>query len=81
MRLVSLSGETRRGVVELGDVRVEASLSLVPDAAVGDYVIIHAGYAIEKLDEEEARSRIRLFQEVDASTLTPNPSPASGRRE
>jgi len=37
---------------------------LVPDTEVGDYVLLHAGFAIQKLDEEEAEETIRLFAEI-----------------
>ena len=40
--------------IDLGGVRKEVSLALVEDVAVGDYVIIHVGYALTKLDPEEA---------------------------
>ena len=43
---------------------VVVDISLVPDAKIGDYVIVHAGYAIEKLDETEARERIALFDQL-----------------
>ncbi len=49
--------------VEIGGVQREASLALV-DAVVGDYVILHAGIAIARLDEQEARQRLALFDEL-----------------
>mgnify|MGYP000193373011 CR=1 FL=1 len=52
------------GVVELGGVRHEANLQLVEEVEVGDYLIIHAGFAIQKLDEKEARETIALLNEV-----------------
>ena len=51
------------GVVELGGVRKEISLTLVEDAAVGDYVIVHVGYALSRLDPEEAERTLKLFAE------------------
>jgi hydrogenase expression/formation protein HypC len=42
-----------------------ASLALVPDAGVGDYVLVHAGYALTVLDEAEARERLSLFAELE----------------
>ena len=50
-------------VVDLGGVRKEISLALV-DAAVGDYVIVHVGYALTKLDPEEAAQTLALFAEA-----------------
>ena len=51
------------GLVELGGVVREASFMLLPDAQVGDYVLLHAGYALQKLDEAEAEETIRLLTE------------------
>ena len=50
--------------VELGGVRKEISLALVDDAAVGDYVIVHVGYALTKLDPGEAAQTLALFAEA-----------------
>lgn len=55
------------GVAELEGVRQKVDLSLVGPVQVGDYVIIHAGYAIEKLDLAEARTRLELFRELAAA--------------
>jgi hydrogenase expression/formation protein HypC len=51
-------------VADLDGAQHEVDLSLVPGVKVGDYVIIHAGYAIEKLDETEALERLALFREL-----------------
>jgi hydrogenase expression/formation protein HypC len=45
----------------------EIDLSLIAEPRVGDYVIVHTGYAIEKLDEKEADERLALFKELAAS--------------
>ena len=58
--------------VELGGVRKEISLALVDDAAVGDYVIVHVGFALSRLDPEEAEQTLALFAQTDA-----NPAAAS----
>lgn len=50
------------GVAELDGARYDVNLSLLTDATEGDHVIIHAGYAIEKLDREEADERLALFE-------------------
>ena len=42
----------------------EASLRLVPDAQVGDYVLVHAGFGIQVIDPEEARETIELFKQL-----------------
>ena len=51
-------------IVNLGGVRKEISLALVDDAVIGDYVIVHVGYALQKLDREEAERTLELFAEM-----------------
>lgn len=53
------------GTVNLGGVEREVSFALV-DAGVGDYVIVHVGIAISRLDEDEAESTLALFDELKA---------------
>ncbi|TRZ55459.1 MAG: HypC/HybG/HupF family hydrogenase formation chaperone [Rhodocyclaceae bacterium] len=64
-QVVEISGNDL-GVVDLGGVRKEVSLALIDDVAVGDYVIIHVGYALTKLDPEEAAKTLALFEEMGA---------------
>ena len=54
--------------VSVGGVEYPASLQFIPDAAVGDFVIIHAGFAIEKVDLQEAEETIRLILEIDQAS-------------
>jgi hydrogenase expression/formation protein HypC len=70
--LVAKRLEGDGAVIDLGGVRKEISLALVPEAVEGDYVIVHVGYAISRLDPEEARKTLALFAEIDA---TPGASP------
>ncbi|MEN9480436.1 MAG: hypothetical protein RLZZ298_1831 [Pseudomonadota bacterium] len=51
-------------VVDLAGVRKEISLALVDNVAVGDYVIVHVGYALNKLDPDEAAKTLALFAEI-----------------
>ena len=53
-------------IVDLDGVRKEVSLALVDDVAVGDYVILHVGYALQKLDVDEAEQTLALFAELAA---------------
>lgn len=53
--------------VELGGVMKEISLGLVEDCQLGDYVIVHVGYALGKLDPLEAEKTLRLFAEMEAA--------------
>lgn len=57
----------QRAIVDLGGVRKEVSIDLVDDAQVDDYVIIHVGYALGKIDPEEAQRTLDLFAELSAS--------------
>ena len=51
-------------LVDLAGVKKEISLALVEGVAVGDYVIVHVGYALNKLDPEEAEKTLKLFAEM-----------------
>ncbi len=46
----------------------KTSLELVPEAKMGDYVLIHAGFAIQVLNEEEAQETLRLLEEMDEAS-------------
>jgi hydrogenase expression/formation protein HypC len=52
------------GRVDFGGVRKQACLSYVPDVAVGDYVIVHVGFAISRVDEEEALRTLELLDQM-----------------
>lgn len=54
----------RMGKVDFGGVQREACLEYVPDADVGSYVIIHVGFAINKLSEQEAQETLDMLQEI-----------------
>ena len=56
--------ESDIALVEAGGARKRISLSLVDGAKIGDYVLVHAGFAIEIVDEEEARKTMELFEEL-----------------
>ena len=55
---------TRMGKVDFGGVTKEVCLAYVPEVVVGDYTIIHVGFAITKLDEKSAMESLQLFQEM-----------------
>ena len=52
--------------MELGGIRKSISIALVPDAAVGDYVIVHVGHAIGRIDPAEAERTLALFGQMAA---------------
>ncbi|MBN2428846.1 MAG: HypC/HybG/HupF family hydrogenase formation chaperone [Deltaproteobacteria bacterium] len=64
MLVVSLDGDM--AVCELDNVRREASVAMIENPQVGDFVLIHAGFAIEKLDQEEAEENLVYFRDMIA---------------
>jgi hydrogenase expression/formation protein HypC len=57
-------GLVRMARVSFGGVIKEASLEMLPDAAVGDYVLVHVGVAISKIDEQEAAKTFEYLKEI-----------------
>ncbi len=67
-RIESISGDDplqRMGKVNFGGIVKEVSLAYVPEAAVGDYVIVHVGFAISTLSEEEATQVFEYLRQMD----------------
>ncbi|PIY52788.1 MAG: HypC/HybG/HupF family hydrogenase formation chaperone [Armatimonadetes bacterium CG_4_10_14_3_um_filter_66_18] len=62
-KIIDLPSPTE-GTVDMGGVHYTTDLTLVEGAALGDYVIVHAGFAIQKLDEQEAQETLALFREM-----------------
>jgi len=58
------AGGLRMGKVDFGGVTREACLAYVPEAEVGDYTVIHVGFAISRLSEEEAQASLEILQEI-----------------
>ena len=56
--------EDKEAEVEIGGITRRISLWLTPEAKVGDYVLVHTGYAINILDQEEADETLRLLEEI-----------------
>lgn len=65
-QVVEISGN-QTAVVEVGGIRKAISTALLDEVAVGDYVIVHVGYALERLNVAEAEETLRLFAELAAS--------------
>jgi len=63
-RVVELSGDA--AIVDLDGIRKETSTVLLDEVAVGDYVLIHVGYALERIDPVEAAKTLKLFDELKA---------------
>lgn len=66
MRILETDGNV--GIVEVGGVKRRIFLDLVEGAVEGDYVIVHAGYAIHKIDEGEARENLELIHQYLSTT-------------
>jgi hydrogenase expression/formation protein HypC len=66
--------EKNMATIDVDGVRREASLLLLEDAAVGDYVIVHAGFAIHKIDEAFALESLALLRQAAALTQENEPS-------
>ena len=65
---------TRMATVDFGGVRKEVCLAYVPDVTVGDYTIVHVGFALTKLDEKSALETLELFKSVGLLDAELNPT-------
>jgi len=54
----------KRAKVDFDGIKREADVSLLPGVKAGDYVLVHVGFAIQKVDEKAAREQYRLFSEI-----------------
>jgi len=64
-KVISIEGDS--AVVSIEDVEYRASLLLLPDVNPGDFVMLHAGFAIEKVDPERAAETLQLLKEIGKS--------------
>jgi hydrogenase expression/formation protein HypC len=67
-KIERISGEeplTRMGRINFGGIVKEASLAYVPEAEVGDYVIVHVGFALSRVDEVEAQKIFEYLKQMD----------------
>jgi hydrogenase expression/formation protein HypC len=87
-KVLSVIGEdqfTRRGRVSFGGVVKEVNLAYVPEVVIGDYVIVHVGFAISKVDEEEAHQTLEYLRQMEElqelappeATSAPEAAPSS----
>ena len=63
-KVVEINREEESLFADFGGVRQEAKINLLPDIEVGDYVLIHAGYAIEKLSEQAAKESLEAWEQL-----------------
>ncbi len=81
VELIRTDVQPTMGKVSFGGIKKEVCLELVPEVKVGDYVIVHVGFAISRMDEEEALETLRLFDQMedrsqDAATDPAEPPPS-----
>jgi hydrogenase expression/formation protein HypC len=65
-------GLMRMGVVDFDGSSLKVCLAYVPEAAVGDYVLVHAGFALAQLDEEQARETLEILERMSTINLEPD---------
>ena len=68
------------GKIDYGGITRDACLEYIPDAALGDYVMVHVGFAISKVDEEEAARTYKYLAEMDQLQESKCPSRRPDRR-
>ena len=69
-KIISISDDAplfRSGRIDFSGVTKEVSLAYIPEANIDDYVIVHAGFAISIVDEQEAQASLQIFQELSDS--------------
>ena len=71
-KIMTIEGDdalSRMGKVDFSGVLKEVNLAYVPEAKKGDYVIVHAGFAISQVDEEEAQKVFEMIKEMDENDM------------
>ncbi len=63
-KIIEINNDDMIGIVDVDGVKKEVGLHLIEDPKVGDYVIVHAGFAINKIDENEALDTLKIFREI-----------------
>ena len=69
-KIIELAGS--EAIADCIGSRIQANVSLVPDVKLGDYILIHAGFAITVLDEDEAKKTWKLLEDLDNFNKTNN---------
>jgi len=69
-RVISLDTASDMAVVELDGIRKEASTVLLDEVNIGDYVLLHVGFALERIDADEAEKTLAIFDEMRADMPT-----------
>jgi hydrogenase expression/formation protein HypC len=69
-RVIAIA-ENRMATIDIAGVRRSVALDLLPDTRIGDYIIVHAGFAIQRLDEDEAQQTLKLLEQFLREESTP----------
>ncbi len=69
----------RMGKIDFGGVVREACLAYVPEVQVGDYTVVHVGFAISRLSEAEAQETLQMLREISDLAEELGPDPGSGQ--
>lgn len=80
-KIVCITGDdplTRMGKIDFGGVFKEASLAYLPEVKLGDYVIVHVGFAISQVDEEEAKKVFEYLREMEELADLEDAAPGAG---
>lgn len=80
-RVISVDSASQSGQVDLGGMRKNVSFALLDEVAVDDYVIVHVGYAISRLDPDEAARTLALFAELAAQRAQPTTAEPTGHQD
>jgi len=79
MRITHNDLGVNTGIVQFGGIQKEVCLAFLPEIQVGDYVIVHAGFAISQVDEAEAAATFELLKEMgDLAELEDSDTPEPG---
>lgn len=65
-KVISIEGDM--AFVRIGEIEYQASIALLDEVAPGDFIILHAGFGIEKVDPEEAEETMRLIRDIEAKS-------------
>lgn len=65
-RIIEIDANTENAIVDIGGIRKRISLALVDGIELHDYVLIHVGYALSRIDPDEAQKTLELFQQVNS---------------
>lgn len=77
-KITTISGDdpiSRTGKVDFGGILKEVSLAYVPEAQLGDYVIVHVGFALSRLDEDEAKKVFEYLKQMEELAELEEPQP------